>query len=243
MINFNCSAQEVNLLNFESGIGIEYNTLFPTTTNQDVNYFSSNYTNGVCSTVLYRNRLYIKNWHLSTGIGLSFINQKQFIVFSNNIDHIIDFKVTHKMYQWQVNLGCGRSFNIRKSSNLNLELGIMAYGFLKNAKPSADLHGNFHSDYISINDYGKEQSSTATYNYVINYQGHTNISPSIKLGILNDLKKGRFELGFNYTWQRVDYENFIVIKSNNYNAISSSMSESSMFGIYCNYFFSKNNSH
>jgi hypothetical protein len=101
------------------------------------------------------------------------------------------------------------------------------------------LKGSFESDFISIDDFGQDNSSNENYEYLIDYDGIFRTAPWVKIGLIQEYNKGALEFGLSYTRRRMEYDNFIIIKSTNYTAISESRSKSDAIGIYLNWFFRK----
>jgi hypothetical protein len=239
LLIFNCFSQEKETIKYNYGVGVGHDRLKTTTKNKDVNYFTSNYSNGTYSSLLFKNTLSLDKWRFSFDGGLGFIYQKQNLVFSNAIDPIIDFDVTHIMAQWQFNFGLSRQFDISNNAKLNFELGVILNGFFKKNTPVSDLNGSFESAYISNESFGQDNSNNKTYDYRIGYNGNAKFSPCVKIGLISEFNKRDVEFGVSYMRELVKYGNFIIIKSTSYTAISNSNSKSNTLGIYFNWFFRK----
>lgn len=221
---------------YSIGIEIEEEFLMTKTRFPNSNYFSTKYSNGNISSLLFKNQIVFGNWFSRIDIGYGWIRQNQYLVFSNEIDPIIDFEVTHSLHQWQINYAIGRKFSFQGIFGINIQLGATNYGFF--GIDSKNISGWFESDYFDYNtSLWSGQELSETYNYDISYRGQTDIVPWAKFSLTAENKMRSIEIGLSYKYNRMYYQNFITIKSQNYTAIANGRSASNSVGIFINYFF------
>lgn len=227
-------------IRYEAGINISADLLQPKNFENDYDYFSSTYSGGSSFSIGMSNKLNYKKLfvRLQGSFGLSF--QSQNFVFSNDVDHIIDHSVRYQIPQWILDYSFGRDFEINEINELHIELGFSTIGDFNYGNSSAKLktEGSFSSEYIAPDDHSSG-ASVEEYDYSITNYWPTYLSPFIKCGISIPVSNNRLVFGVTARWNRLDYDNFIVVSSDKYSAIAESKTKSSSFGFYLNYVFSK----
>lgn len=225
---------------YEAGINFSSDLLQPENFENEYEYFNSTYNGGSSFSIGMSNKLNYKKlfFRLQGSFGLAF--QSQDFVFSNEVDHIIDHSVRYQIPQWILDYSIGRDFEINELNQLHFELGFSTIGDFNYGNSSAKLktEGTFSSGYVAPDDH-YDGTSVEEYDYTITNYWPTYLSPFIKCGISIPISKNRLVFGVTIRWKRLDYENFIVLQSDNYSAIAESRTQSSSFGIYLNYEFSK----
>ena len=235
---FQSSAQ--SNFQYEAGIHFGCDVLQPKSFKSRYEYFSSSYNSGGAFSIGASNKLNYRKLfvRLQGSFGVAF--QSQDFVFSNDVDNSIDHTVKHQIPQWMLDYSIGRDFEINELNKLHFELGFSTIGNFSygNSGSKFDLSGTFNSTYVAPEDHSNG-ASVEEYGYTISYYWPTFLSPFIKCGISLPVAKNRLVFGLTARWNRLAYKNFIVLSSTNYNAIAESRSQSSSFGFYLNYEFSK----
>lgn len=237
LLVFESSAQS----NFQyvAGINFGYDVLQPKSFEIKHEYFNSTYNSGGGYSLGMSNKLNYKKLfvRLQGSFGLTF--QSQDFVFSNDVDNIIDHNVKHKIPHWILDYSLGRDFEINALNQFHFELGFSTIGNFSYGKGSSKRNtGSFNSTYVAPDDHSGG-ASVEEYDYTIRYYWPTFLSPFVKCGISLPVAKNRIVFGVAARWNRLAYENFIILSSDNYTAIAESRSQSSSVGFYLNYEFSK----
>jgi hypothetical protein len=224
---------------YETGISFGYDVLQPRSYENELAYFHSSYNSGIALTLGVSNKLNYKKLFLrfQASYGLAF--QSQDFVFSNEIDFVIDHTVQHQLPHWTLDFSFGRDFDINELNQLQLEIGFSTINKFRLVNLEKNqMSGSFTSTYIAPEDH-YDGLSVAEYDYTIDYKWSTSLSPFIKCGLSVPLAKNRLVFGIAARWNRLDYQNFIILSSDNYNAVARSRTQSSALGFFLNYEFSK----
>jgi hypothetical protein len=225
---------------YEAGISFGYDILLPKSIDGRYEYFNSSYNSGYGYSLGMSNKLNYRKLFLRIqgSFGLAF--QSQDFVFSNDVDNIIDHNIKHQIPHWILDYSMGRDFEMNELNKLHFELGFSTIGNFSygNSSSRFDVSGSFSSTYVAPDDH-YDDASIAEYDYMISYYWPTFLSPFIKCGISLPVAKNRLVFGLTARWNRLAYKNFIILSGDNYTAIAESRSQSSSFGFYLNYEFSK----
>lgn len=225
---------------YEAGITFGYDILFPKSTVSEYDYFTSAYNSGSIYSLGMSDKLNYKKLFVRFQGSVGYAIQSHNFVFSNDVDNIIDHKIKHQIPHWILDYSLGRDFHINESNKLHLEAGFSTVGsFYGNSSRKLDVSGSFSSTYIAPDDHYGDGISSAEYHYAFRSFLPTFLSPFIKCGISLPVVKNRLVFGLTARWNRLSYKNSIVLEGDNYTAIANSRSQSSSFGFYLNYEFSK----
>ena len=225
-------------LKYEAGITFCSDVLLPKNIVGKYEYFSSSYNSGYGYSLGMSNKLNYKKLYLRIQGSVGFAIQSQNFVFSNDVDNIVDHNIKHRIPHWILDYSMGRDFEINELNKLHIELGFSTIGNFSYNNSSSDVTGNFRSTFVMSDDHLGDGFSTAEYDYTISYRWPILMSPFIKCGISLPVANNRLVLGLTARWNRLAYKNFII-SGKNYTAIAESRSQSSSFGFYLNYEFSK----
>ncbi len=211
----------------------------------DYQYFKSTYNSGVGLSIGMSNKINYKRLYFRLQGSFSLVIQNHDFVFSNEVDNIIDHSVQHKIPQWILDYSIGRDFQLNDVNELHLEFGFSTIGnFSRGGNNSKFINeGSFSSGYINpknqneTSDENNNIESIEDYEYTMKYSWPSFFRPFIKCGISLPISKNSVVFGVTAQWNRLDYNNFIILSSNEYNAIAESKSRSNSFGFFLNYQF------
>lgn len=238
LLIFESSAQ--SNFQYEAGISFGYDILQPKSFENNYEYFYSSYNSGTGFNLGMSNKLNYKKLFLRLQVAYGIAFQSKEFIFSNEIDYKIDHTVKHQMPHWMLDYSIGRDFEINELNKLHLELGFSTIGNFAFSPSNSrfNVSGSFNSTYVAPEDH-YDGSSVREYDYTIEHWWANFVSPFIKCGLSLPVAKNRLVFGVTARWNRLAYRNFIILSSDNYNAIANTRSQSSSFGIYLNYEFSK----
>jgi hypothetical protein len=240
LLLFSCSLIAQNKLSYTPGISFEVESHRSQDGENNYEYFTTSYRPGVSFNLGMTNKLNYNKLFVRVNANIGVLLQSQKFTFSNEIDNIIEHTVDYQLPFWSLDYSLGRDFQLNELNQLHFELGFSTIGDFKTSTLGSEIYqsGSFTSIYVEADDH-YNGASLQEYQYDISYEWQTYLSPFIKCGISLPVSKNRLVFGVTARWNRFAYENFIILSSDNYSAIAQSGTQSSSFGFYLNYEFSK----
>lgn len=230
-----------NNLKYTLGVFSSFDFLQPKHYEDNYEYFTSYYTNGFAINLGIRNRINYKKYFTQFDFGYNYASQKQTFVFSNSVDKNIGHTLSHDIPHCSFNWSFGHDFVLKNKHIISVEGGMSTMFSLVIGPYNLKLLslGTFTSTYSDANQYWSGEMITKDYNYEIEYERPTLLTPFLRIGTKIPLGKNYLVYGVNAQLKRLVYENFIYISSDTYSAIANSRSQSYSIGFFLNYQFRK----
>lgn len=202
-------------------------------------YFSYDYSGGTAFNLSVTNKFSYKRLFSRVDFGYNYATQQQKFVFSNPNDLNIGHKVRHSVPHCSFDFSIGRAFQLENANELQVELGLSTKFSMVVGPYNLILEksGSFSSAYSDPEEHYNQEMVTKEYNYEMDYERPTLLTPFARIGIQAPLGENYIVYGITATARRLVYENFIYLTSESYSAIANSRSQSSSFGIFVNYQF------